>query len=55
MASFGQKIGFQDNKPEAKIDEDSGSSPVEVHTHDLVSVCLLLNIVKIETFMLFMQ
>jgi hypothetical protein len=43
---------FQASKHEEKLDKNSGSNLVEVHAHDLVSVCLLSNIGKIETFKL---
>jgi hypothetical protein len=46
---------FQASKHEEKLDENLGSNPVEVHAHDLVSVCLLSNIGKIETFKLFLE
>jgi hypothetical protein len=45
--------GGQDSKHEEKIDENLGSNPIEVQTHSLVSVFLLCNIGKTETFMLF--
>jgi hypothetical protein len=48
-----EKIGFQESKHEERIDENSGTNPVEVHTHNLVSVCSLCNIGKTETFMLY--
>jgi hypothetical protein len=53
MTSFEEKNWFQESKHEEKIDENSSSNPIEVRTHDLVSVCLLCNIGKTETFMLF--
>jgi len=46
-----QKIGFQASKPEEKIDQNSGKNPVEVNMNDMVSICLLCTIVRIEIFM----
>jgi hypothetical protein len=46
-------VWFQESKHEEKIDENSCINPVEVQMHDLVSVCLLCNFVKTETFVLF--
>jgi hypothetical protein len=40
--------GGQDSKREEKIDENSGSNPIEVQTHSLVSVFCYATLEKLK-------